>query len=130
MVSFVYFTLHRIISDPTGSLSKVETGTGPASRGCFQQITGTPDIYVTNPFIILLGYDQDSPKMWTHFIVQCKVDAPMAIRISTLVLEKVVATYVALIIIIIIISSEFAGHLEHAVYHSFRAGMDDPTRIP
>ena len=52
----------------------------------------------------------------------------MAIRISTLVLEKVVATYVALIIIII--SSEFAGHLEHAVYHSFRAGMDDPTRIP
>ena len=67
--------------------------------------------------------------MWTYFIVQCKVGAPMAIRISTLVLEKVVATYVALIIIIII-SSEFAGHLEHAVYHSFRAGMDDPTRIP
>ena len=24
----------------------------------------------------------------------------------------------------------FAGHLERAVYHSFRAGMDDPTRIP
>ena len=27
-------------------------------------------------------------------------------------------------------AAEFAGHLERAVYHSFRAGMDDPTRIP
>ena len=26
--------------------------------------------------------------------------------------------------------AEPAGHLERAVYHSFRAGMDDPTRIP
>ena len=27
-------------------------------------------------------------------------------------------------------AAESAGHLERAVYHSFRAGMDDPTRIP
>ena len=27
------------------------------------------------------------------------------------------------------LAAEFAGHLERAVYHSFRAGMDDPTHI-
>ena len=27
-------------------------------------------------------------------------------------------------------AAEFAGHLERAVYHSVRAGMDDPTGIP
>ena len=51
----------------------------------------------------------------------------MAIRVSTLVLEKVVATYVASSSSS---SSEPAGHLERAVYHSFRVSMDDPTSIP
>ena len=27
-------------------------------------------------------------------------------------------------------AAEFASHLERAVYHSFRASMDDPTCIP
>ena len=27
-------------------------------------------------------------------------------------------------------AAEFAAHLECAVYHSFRAGMDNPTRVP
>ena len=46
-------------------------------------------------------FGQDSPQIWfSASFWQRKVDAPMALRLLTLDLEKVVATHVAIIIII------------------------------
>ena len=65
--------------------------------------------YTVHPMIslIVLFSTKTLPRTWfTVKFGQCKVDAPMALRMFTLALEKVVATYVAIIIII-----KFPGYL-------------------